>query len=389
MYQDFIKKVAFFTNLTDQEVDEVIKYCQEDYFSAGEIIFREGDQADRFYIVLKGTVEVWKDWGAENSDLLAVHKEGGLFGEMALIDDLPRSATVIAAKATKVLYQNQNDFQELIKSNSAIALAIMKSVSSMVRKSNDSFVEELRLQNTQLENALRELRQTQAELVRSERLSTVGKFSSSIIHDLRNPLSIIKSYSELISYQIPREDKICSYIKNIQTEVDRLNRQCNELLDFSRGQIRLNWSITDMASIFDEVQSFIKSRDPRNQITFKKDLQYNGPVLIDVERILRVLYNLADNGRKAMSRGGCLTLRSLYEDDIHFKLEVIDDGEGMSPEVVEHVFDPFFSQSNSGGTGLGMLVVQNVIEAHHGTISVDSQMGQGTKITIYLPIKGR
>jgi len=388
MYKEFLKKVAFFQDLTDQEIQEVVTHCQEDHFSEGEIIFQEGDKADRFYIILKGTVEVWKDWNSPDRDLLAVHKDGSLFGEMALIDDLPRSATVIAAKTTKVLYQNQSDFQELIKSNSAIALSIMKSVSSMVRKSNESFVEGLRSQNRQLQEALQELKETQAELVRSERLSTLGKFSSTIIHDLRNPISIIKGYSEMVGMNLPEDNKLSGYIKNIQTEIERLNRQCNELLDFSRGEIRLNWSITTINSIFDEVEKLVKARDPRGLIEIKQIVHIDDPVLLDLDRMVRVLSNLADNARKAMREGGLLILKASSEDQVNLRLEVSDTGEGMPPEVVEHIFDPFYSKSHSGGTGLGMLVVRNVVEAHGGSIIINSEVNQGTTVSLYLPLKG-
>jgi len=122
-------------------------------FVAGDIVFLEGSRAEKFYIVSGGAVELWKDYGEPHRDLLATHRKGGIFGEMALVDDLPRSATVVASRQTILLCVKREDFQRIIQEDSFIALSIMKGLSSIVRKSNEAFMGSLRERNRQLELA--------------------------------------------------------------------------------------------------------------------------------------------------------------------------------------------------------------------------------------------
>ncbi len=137
-------------------------------------------------------MEIWKDYGDEQRDLLASHGVGHLFGEMAVVDDLPRSATVVARDAVRLLSVGRDDFRGIVASNGAIALSITRSVSAMVRASNESFLENLHRRNRALLKANRELRRAQERLIQAERLSVLGKFASLILHDIRNPIAILQ-----------------------------------------------------------------------------------------------------------------------------------------------------------------------------------------------------
>jgi signal transduction histidine kinase len=110
-------------------------------------------------------------------------------------------------------------------------------------------------------------------------------------------------------------------------------------------------------------------------------------VILDAERVFRALLNVADNARKAMSHsGGILTLKS-YRDADKLVLETSDSGEGMGPDVLAHVFEPFYSASGQGGTGLGMLIVKNIVEAHGGTVRLGSKPGVGTRVLLSFPLR--
>ncbi|MFW5783958.1 MAG: cyclic nucleotide-binding domain-containing protein, partial [Spirochaetota bacterium] len=134
-YFGFLRDVYFFNDLSDDEVQSIESLCKRDRFERGQIIFRENAPAERFFIVLDGMVEVWKDYASPSPDLLAVHGRGHLFGEMALIDDLPRSATVVAKTDTQVLYLFREEFDRVLRENTGVALSILRSLSAMVRKS--------------------------------------------------------------------------------------------------------------------------------------------------------------------------------------------------------------------------------------------------------------
>ena len=382
----FLREVYFFKDLSDDELRGIEGFCKEDSFTPGEVIFRENAPAERFFIVLDGMVEVWKDYASPHPDLLAVHGQGHLFGEMALIDDLPRSATVVAKTATRVLYLFRQEFDRILHENASVSMSILRSLSAMVRKSNESFVEDLRRQNRALEIAYEELKSTQQELLRAERFSNLGKFSSMILHDIRNPISIVKGYGEMLQLFSADPDKVREYAANVVREAERLNRIASELLDYSRGEIRLDMQIASIDQIIAQVtESFGESLVSRH-IELVVENSIHEPVLLDQERILRVLVNLGDNARKAMRKGGTLTITA-HRDGSLARITVVDTGEGMTAKTRERIFEPFYSSSEDGGTGLGMVIVKNVVEAHRGTLEVESEEGRGTTVTIMLPLR--
>jgi len=378
-YVDLLKSVYFFESLSENHVEEIARSCRVEKHDAGKIIFFEGSRADNFYIVLDGAVEVWKDYGAPEQERLAVHGAGGIFGEIALVDDLPRSATVVTSNPTTFLTMNRADFQEIVTENNSVAMSIMKSLSSIVRKSNDV----LRVRNQQLEKTYKELKQTQDELLRAERLSTLGKFSSLILHDIRNPLSVVRGYAELILFHNRDRDRVTRSAERILLEVDRLNRLANDLLDYCRGDIRLNMSMVNLEDFFTRFVQSIADRFSMKNIHVQTEILVHDPVIMDEERMIRVFSNLATNARKAMPKGGKFSIKA-YEKDLSLVFEVEDTGVGMSEEVQKKVFEPFFSYSE-GGTGLGMSIVKSIVEAHEGSLSVTSKVGHGTNFTILLP----
>lgn len=380
----FLRKVYFFNALDDNEVRDLAQYCHKQHFDTGEIIFEEGAVAEKFYIVLKGSVEIWKDYSQKERDLLAVTHKEKLFGEMALIDDLPRSATVVAREPTDVLFIFRDDFLEILKQNSMIGISILRSISSMVRKSNNKFVDGLRERNKQLENTLDELKATQGELLRAERLSTLGKFSSVILHDIRNPITVIKSGAEMILLNPDKQERVEKYSNSIIREAGRMNRLASELLDYSRGEIRLSISAVNVRDFFDKVLETVRERYKAKHIEIKTATQSGCTLMIDEDRMFRAFMNLTDNAQKALPKGGDILIEADKKAGEVY-LRVHDNGVGMNEEVLSKMFDPFYSSSKAGGTGLGMLTVKNVVEAHHGRLVVESRENVGTAVTIILP----
>ncbi len=385
-HYSFLRDVYFFRDLSDEQVKAVEHLCKEDHFDRGDVIFRENAPAERFFIVLEGMVEVWKDYASPVPDLLGVHGKGHLFGEMALIDDLPRSATVVAKTNTIVLYLFREEFDRVLRENPAVALSILRSLSAIVRKSNESFVVDLRRRNEELEKAYRELQAAQGELLRAERLSTLGKMSSMILHDIRNPISILRGFGEMIQLVSDDPEKVSQYAASSVKEADRLNRLANELLDYSRGEIRLDVRVTPVGDVIDLAVDSLEERFQRRGVSVTVRNEVPVPVLLDADRMGRVLTNLCDNARKAMSKGDHLTVVARMEGE-YVVFQVSDTGRGMEPDVVAHIFEPFYSSSPDGGTGLGMVIVKSVVEAHRGTIAVESVPGKGTTVTVRIPSK--
>jgi signal transduction histidine kinase len=380
-----LRDVYFFRGLAREDIERIGDACHEESFASGDVIFAEGTPADKFYILLSGTVEVWKDYQAEERDLLALHSAGHLFGEMALIDDLPRSATVVARGPVRLLSMGREDFHRIITSNSSIALSIMRSVSSMVRLSNQSFVDNLRRRNSALVKANRELKRAQEKLLRAERLSVVGRFSSLILHDIRNPISVLRGCAEMILVRAGDQQTVERYGQQILAETERLGRLAGELLDYTRGEISLNMSIVDLGQLVGKAMEIVEERFASRGIEVRSDVKYKGPLILDFERMLRVLINLADNSYKAMPNGGVFTLR-VDRERKRAIIEVSDTGAGMPEEVQKRLFEPFFTRSPEGGTGLGMTIVKSIVDAHDGKLTFSSTENQGTTFRISLPV---
>ncbi len=379
------QNLELFQDLPPEDLEKFLAHCQEESFGPQTVVFREGEEPDRFYVLLDGQVEIWKDYGTADADVLAVRGPGACFGEMSLIEDLPRSATVRTVGAVSLVSLERPHFRQVIEENPPIALLIMRTVSHMVRVSNESFQDGLRQKNQMLERAYEDLKRAQDDLVRSERLTTLGKFASVIIHDLRNPLSVVKGYAEMLTLSTPDAQRTPLLAGKLLAEAERINRMVEELLDYSRGQIRLNLGQVNLGDLFERLKEQISPALDARKITLAIDHAVTEPILVDSDRLFRVLVNLADNARKAMRQGGSLTVTSRRDGD-GLVIGVTDTGEGMSVQVRERLFEPFFSASSSGGTGLGMLVVQNVVEAHRGRVEVESQPSVGTTIRLRLPL---
>ncbi len=380
---EFLQHAYFFQNLPRSVIDATALVCRSQSHQAGEVVFTEGEQGDRLFIVISGLVQVWKNHGSPNASLLSEYGPGRLFGEMALVDRLPRSATALAVEQTSLLSLSREDFRGLVTQYPELAMSVMRSLSAIVRESNDSFVADLNHRNQELQRAYRRLEETQQELIYHERLSNLGKMSDMILHDIRNPVAILKGYATMLEQVADEPDRVREFAGRISIEAQRLSHMAGELLDYARGEVRLDMSVVAPSTIITTAVRYQQEYARVSNVRIETRIENDTPVVVDFERMNRAMLNLLDNARKACSPGGVVTVVADRRDRVS-TLIVRDDGEGMSPEVRKRIFEPFYSRS-AGGTGLGMLVVKNIVEAHGGTLAVTSEEGRGTEITIQLP----
>ena len=382
-----LKTIDIFAQLSDSDLTALAEISRPAQFPTHSIIAREGFDADSLYAIISGSVGIWVDYDTGKADLLAVQEAPCLVGEMSVADQLPRSATIVAGSPVAGYNIDAESFRELLEKRGSIALSLMKGISRLVRNSNDSFVSELRARNEELMKTNDELKAAHRQLVRQERLSSLGKFSSMIIHDLRNPLSVIKGYADLLELKLEgQSEDFQKYVTQIRRETSRLSGLTSEWLDYSRGEIRLAYSPVTMEELFGQLRENVEARLSAKDLNVTWDIGFKGTVLLDMDRMIRVLVNLTDNARKACRRGGSIDI-SAEGNDGHLLLSVKDDGVGMDNETLNHVFEPFYSTSERGGTGLGMHIVKIVVEAHDGAVDISSEPGVGTIISISLPLR--
>ncbi len=156
-FHAFLKKSYFFSALSDEEIDVIHKACRLVKIEAGEVLFFEGTSANRVFIILQGAVEIWRDYGNPDQDMLNVLEVNQMFGELALINDLPRAGTAVARGSVELLAIDKDDFREIITENSSISLSILRSVSATFHESTENYSETLKARNRVLEKANEEL----------------------------------------------------------------------------------------------------------------------------------------------------------------------------------------------------------------------------------------
>lgn len=384
---DELRKIKTFKELTDDDLVALAEICKPASYPPRSVLAREGFDAENLFALTTGNVGIWVDHGEENADLLAVTEAPCLVGEMSVADRLPRSATIVAGSPVDGYVIDADSFRRLLEERGSIALCLMQGISRLVRNSNDSFVSELRARYNELEITNAELKDTQKQLVREERLSSLGRFSSMIIHDLRNPLSVINGYADMLELKLTDiSEDLRKYAVQIKRESTRLSGLTGEWLDYSRGEIRLAYSAISIEDLFSRLEENISANMKSRDITLEWNTGYSGTLMIDAERMIRVLINLADNARKACKRGATVVFSSEKDGD-NLLLKVCDTGSGMEEETLQHVFEPFYSTSERGGTGLGMHIVKTVVQAHGGNVGIESEPGEGTCITMELPLR--
>ncbi len=227
------------------------------------------------------------------------------------------------------------------------------------------------------------------ERVASERLSAIGRMISALAHDLRNPMTAIKGYAGMFEeFDLPRDrERECGRL--IQGECDRMSAMIEEVLDFSRGErIRLNVAAVPVEDLAAHVRRLVEPAFLARRIEFRAELNCGSAVLVDMERMTRAILNIANNSIEAMDAGGVFALSSArVGPSVQLILE--DTGRGIPEEVQPRVFEPFFTHGKARGTGLGMAIARRIVEEHGGSISLESQVGRGTRITLTLPSSAR
>ena len=239
--------------------------------------------------------------------------------------------------------------------------------------------------NQELAEINARLQTAQQQLVQSEKLAAVGQLTAGIVHDVKNPLAVIKGLAE----SLQEEPELQAYAQKdlalIRDSATKANQIVSDLLTFSR-QSTPEMQTQDLKATVEaalRITSFLARKANAQVIaTLPEQSVY---VTYDAQQIEQVLVNLIQNAIQAMPQGGTLCV-SMSQAEEAVALAVQDSGIGIPPENLRRIFDPFFTTKPEGeGTGLGLSVSYGIITRHHGRIDVDSAVGQGTTVTILLP----
>jgi len=249
-----------------------------------------------------------------------------------------------------------------------------------------------------LDNAMlyEDLRRSQLLMRRTDRLRSLETIAGGFAHEIRNPLTSIKTFVQLAPERKQDDEFIEHFSQIVHEDVLRIERLIQEILDYAR-YMEPKFSVENLNDIISSCLYFVEVKAESKSIVVEKDFAHTLPnVMLDRQQIKQVLLNLLINAMEAMGdRGGRLTVRtrqlSKPGGDTWVQVEVRDTGPGIAPANLDHIFDPFYTTKHHSkereGTGLGLTIVHQIVQEHHGYIEVESQPGRGTTFFVNVPIR--
>jgi two-component system NtrC family sensor kinase len=233
------------------------------------------------------------------------------------------------------------------------------------------------------------LQTTQDELLRAEKLTSLGQMAASIAHEINNPLAGVLVYTQLLSKKVTgdtvKKDEALGYLSKMESEVSRCSKIIRNLLDFAR-QTEPMLRLVDINQALEQALSLVGHQAQLHNIEVIRELGSLPKVMGDFDQLQQVFTNLTLNAIQAMPEGGKLTLRTSVADG-KIKVDVQDTGYGIPKENLAKLGTPFFTTKEKGkGVGLGLAVVHGIIERHKGRVKVQSEVGKGTTFTVYLGV---
>jgi signal transduction histidine kinase len=282
----------------------------------------------------------------------------------------------------------------------AMMLSFLAVIIIILSKANKNIImrknveQELRRHRDSLEDIVDErtkkLKESHAQLIQSEKLSSMGKLAGYLAHEINNPIGIIVSRAECILMDAEDEgypEHILKDIEVMRKHSHRIASITNNMLSFTRKS-SLDFRPTDINNVIDDTLLFIEKRFVNSKIHVRKEMDYTIPrTLGNANQLQQVLLNIFNNARDSMPEGGEMTIRSAYHGENIINMSISDSGTGIDDENLSKIFEPFFTTKEVGkGTGLGLSVVYSIIEDHQGHIAARSTIGKGTTFEIELPV---
>jgi signal transduction histidine kinase len=359
-----LESIPLFRLLNRTELQALQMIALERQYASGHEIFCEGAPADGVYFVKSGLVEISANKGERR--VLSRLGPGEIFGEMAVIEHRPRSATASASGATEAYFLPRGELLTFIERSPALAFALLRQISHRLRDFNQLHVQ---------------------ELVQAESLAVIGRFAQGIVHDLKNPLSIISLSAEMFDMPGISPDIRAKTHKRIRRQVQRISDMVGDILIFTQGSRPVaDYQPADyhafVMELAGELRAEAELKDSKLEL---ENAPPSLPVRFDSRKLGRVFVNLIHNATDFMVNGGVIFLRFAHNDS-EIVTEIEDTGPGISPQIAGRLFQPFVTHGKAHGTGLGLSICKKIIEDHGGTISARSEPGRGAIFSFTLPL---
>ena len=370
-----------FPGIRPDEIEELIANSQVRSYVPGAVLCRENEIEDRFYMILEGEVEVTKSINHSESRLLKTLAPGDFFGEMALIHNAPRAATVAAKTELTTLELDKSAFDRVLHKSTSIAMAMVSEISNRLRQNDQLAVDDLRMRAGELAEAYQKL--AEQELARRE-------FLTNIAHELRNPLQVASGNLQILQKGILKGEQLAAGIDTVTRNVQQIVTLVNDILFLQEMDLVLpEFQAVNMNEVAYIVLGKYAASAHDHGVSLRLTPSPNlPPVSGDAKSLERALMALVDNAIKFSPRGGDVIINlSVSGDKVLVSVE--DHGIGIKKENLPRVFDRFYHLERSGddlfgGIGLGLAITRQVIEQHQGSLDVVSTPGKGSTFTLTL-----
>jgi len=368
-----------FPGIKVEDAEAVASSGEVHTYPPQHILCQEGAFEKIFYIVLDGRVKVTKLINETEVRELSILEQGDFFGEMALIHNAPRAATVKTLGPMTVLEIRKTDFDRFLNSNSSVALAIVHEVSRRLRENDEMAIEDLRLKAKELAAAYQQL--AEHDYARQEFLTTIA-------HNLRTPLTAAYGYIKAIRMDMLQGEALRSALDVVGRNLLEIISLVNDILYLQEMElILLDFQPTDLGAIVRLCVEKLRGRAEKNNVTIYLETSPEVPhILADTRSIERVISILLDNAIKFSPEGGTVRVDVSHIRN-HVYVKVQDSGVGIPDEAMPRLFRRFFRLDEVGGhlftgSGLGLSIAKHVMDQHGGEIEVHSKLGKGSTFTL-------
>ena len=271
-------------------------------------------------------------------------------------------------------YKKIFKLQGLIIGSCAIVMGILFLVLRFLVKHGEKIIEQRAEERLKLEEKLRQ----------AEHLSAIGEMTAGISHEIRNPLGIIKSSAQLLKNKMAKLDAENTIPDIIVEESGRLDKIITDFLNFAKPRIPDLRSCV-VEDIIEKNLAYLNPHIEEKNLNISKEIAQNLPkIMADNAMLYQAFLNILLNAFQSLEDNGCLTIKTVYNSG-NIIINFIDNGEGIKEDFLKKIWTPFFTSKDSG-TGLGLGIVKNIIEAHNGTITISNAKPNGTNVEMILPV---
>jgi len=372
-----------FPGISPGEVAELINNSKLVNYPAGTILCHENAIEDTFYLILEGEVEVTKVINNSETRLLKKLAAGDFFGEMALIHNAPRAATVKALTALIGLEITKKAFDQVLKNSSSVSLAMVREISRRLRENDELAIDDLRMRASELAEAYQKL--AEQEVARRDFLTNVS-------HQLRTPLTAASGYLQMLQKGAFPPEKTAEAMESVTRNVQQIAGLVNNILFVQEMDLILEqFEPVNLVELARQVAGQLagKMEARRIALRIKPDL-FLLSVMGDRQNLERAFTAMLDNAIKFSPEGGKVEIH-LRRKGEQVGVEISDQGIGIQPEILPHIFERFYHVDKSGGQlfeglGLGLAITKQVIEQHKGHLDVISTPDKGSSFIMWLNI---